>query len=99
MNDIYIFLIKFFLITLITVGVLWVGRWYYLNKFKPGVSSTLIMVKERKFLAPGKQGLVVQVGGQHFFVILADKHTTVTELSSPELSRELQEDTPDATCD
>jgi len=95
----YEYLIRFILITVVLVGGLWGLRWYITTKWRPTRERPLIKVVERAFLAQGKQGLVVEVGQQRFFVILSDKHSSVTELEYTDFLTALQEECGDASPD
>lgn len=89
-------LLKFTLITLVVLGGLWGLRWYVLNKLQPSRPRPIIKVIERTMLAPGRQGLVVEVGQQRFFLVLSDKHSSITEIDCPDFAVTLQEEVDNA---
>src|SRR5690554_1377528 len=91
-SELYTYLLKFTLISLALVAILWGARWYLVHKWRPQRPRPLIKVVERAYLAPGRQGLVVEVGQQRFFVILSDKHSSVTELDPANFASLLEEE-------
>lgn len=92
MSDLQIYLLKFTLISIAVLGGLWGLRWYITHKYSPGKTRPLIRVVERTFLAPGRQGVVVDVDGQRFFLVLSDKHSSITELNTADFTETLQEE-------
>lgn len=86
------YLFRFTFITLAIVASLWGVRWYLQNKYGMAKPKPMIRVLERAFLAPGKQGIVVEVGRQMFFVVMSDKHSAITELKMGKFADALMEE-------
>jgi len=96
-GNVFLYLLRFIVITLVLAAGLWGLRWYIVNKFQPRRPTPLINVVERTFLAPGRQGMVIEVDQQRFFVIMSDKHSSITELKhTANFAETLQEEANNA---